>query len=95
MKGDELLMAVENEIRKLFKERYLENLLQFLKEDEDYQIIRDKIMLAQDEIIEVPTQNNKEKLHKLKDQLAEYVHITIFEIGFLEGVNYQSELNTI
>ncbi|MBC1527434.1 hypothetical protein [Listeria seeligeri] len=88
-------MAVENEIRKLFKERYLENLLQFLKEDEDYQIIRDKIMLAQDEIIEVPTQNNKEKLHKLKDQLAEYVHITIFEIGFLEGVNYQSELNTI
>ncbi|EED2262793.1 hypothetical protein LHM76_001433 [Listeria monocytogenes] len=43
-------MKVENEIRKLFKKRHLGNLLQFLKTDEDYQLIREEIILTQDEL---------------------------------------------
>lgn len=70
-------------------------MLQFLKTDEDYQLIRDEIILTQDELIDAPTQRNREKLQKLKYQLAEYVLVTIFERGFLEGAHHQSKLDTI
>lgn len=82
-------MKLENELRQLFIERYLEHLLQFLKEDEDYQLIQDEIILAQEETREALTQADKEKLKKLKYQLAEYVHVKIFEMGFLEGLYYR------
>lgn len=81
-------MSIEKELQQIFKESYLEYLSQFLKEDEEYLLMRQKINFAENKVLESPTKTNKEILKKNKFQVAEYVHINIFRKGFSEGVNY-------
>lgn len=81
-------MSIEKELQQIFKGSYLEYLSQFLKEDEEYLLMRQKINFAENKVLECPTKTNKEILKKKKFQVAEYVHINIFRKGFSEGVNY-------
>ncbi|CAD5897016.1 hypothetical protein [Carnobacterium maltaromaticum] len=81
-------MSIEKELQQIFKESYLEYLSQFLKEDEEYLLMRQKINFAENKVLKCPTKKNKEILKKNKFQIAEYVHINIFRKGFSEGVNY-------
>ncbi|ETC91995.1 hypothetical protein T481_09190 [Enterococcus faecalis PF3] len=89
-------MTLEKDLEQFFKKSYPKYLLQFLNEDDRYQLIKNKISLVQEEAMKIPTQANRENLKELKYQLAEYVHAKIFELGFFEGINYcQPSLNTI
>ncbi|MFS7398817.1 hypothetical protein [Carnobacterium maltaromaticum] len=81
-------MSIEKELQQIFKESYLEYLSQFLKEDEEYLLMRQKINFAENRVLEYPTEINKQILKNIKIQIAEYVHINIFRKGFSEGVNY-------
>ncbi|MGY3778377.1 hypothetical protein [Isobaculum melis] len=81
-------MCFEKELQQIFKESYLECLSKFLKEDEEYHILSQNISFAENKVLECPTKTNKEILKGIKLELAEYVHINIFKMGFFEGVNY-------
>lgn len=81
-------MNLEKELQHIFRESYLEYLSQFLKDDEAYLLMRQKINLAEIKVLEFPNETNKKVLKKLKFEIAEYVHINIFRKGFSEGLSY-------
>ena len=54
-------MSIEKELQQIFKESYLEYLSQFLKEDEEYLLMRQKINFAENKVLESPTKINKEE----------------------------------
>lgn len=81
-------MSLKKDIQKFFKESYLEHLYQFIKEDEEYLLMRERICLAENKVLEFPTENNKNILKQNKFKIAEYLHISIFKMGFYEGLNY-------
>lgn len=81
-------MSLEKEIQQIFKESYLEHFFQFLKEDKKYLVLSETIILKKQEILKNPTKENKKNLKKLEFQLSEYVHTSIFKMGFSEGLDY-------
>ncbi|MEG1047521.1 hypothetical protein [Carnobacterium sp.] len=81
-------MSIEKELQQIFKKSYLEHLYQFVKEDEEYLLMRKKICLAENKVLEFPTENNKKILKQNKLKIAEYLHINIFKMGFYKGLNY-------
>lgn len=87
-RGILMSLQLEKEMQQIFKESYLEHLYQFLSEDEEYLLLKEKINFAKNEVSEFPTETNKKQLKKMRLQLSEYVHMNIFEMGFSEGLNY-------
>ena len=81
-------MSIEKELQQIFKESYLEYLSQFLKEDEEYLLMRQKIIFAENKVLECPSKINKKILKQIKFQIVEYVHVNIFRKGFSEGLYY-------
>lgn len=81
-------MSLKKDIEQVFKESYLEHLCQFLKNDKEYLFMREKIYLAETEAQEFPTENNKKILKQNKLKIAEYLNISIYKMGFSEGINH-------
>lgn len=81
-------MELEKELHQIFKESYLEYFAKFVAEDEEYHLFCEKIKFVEKKVQESPTKANKKILDKVKFQLVEYVYISLFKQGFLEGIKY-------
>lgn len=82
-----MLVSLKKDIQQVFKESYLEDLYQFLNEDKEYLLMREKIRLVENEVLEYPTEINKKSLKQNKLKIAEYLHISIYKMGFYVGIN--------
>ncbi|WP_413509244.1 hypothetical protein [Carnobacterium maltaromaticum] len=44
--------------------------------------------MAENKVFEFPAENNKNILKQKKFKIAEYLHTSIFKMGFYEGLTY-------